>query len=290
MANKTKRTDIYSIDPRNIQVTEGFNSRVNFGDIGELAAQIKEAGMLNPITVQAVKQDDGTEKYTLVDGERRYRAVMKLIENGEKIKGKDIDYIKAIIVPSNLSKEELYVQQAMRNEGKNFNEFEWAILANKLHTECGIEKLSDIARMLGKNTGMVSYWLQILTLPQELQNLVRDGKLCGSDLRRMLRANNSDTEKIMKEVEHLEKKAQEKGEKTLSLKDLDFGSNTKIFKDTVTLRSGLTVLFKYAKKYAEEGKTIKLNIVEIHKRIQEGAMINELFEDMPQSQQTAQTA
>ena len=34
--NKTTKTDIYKIDPRNIVVTKGFNSRCNFGDLDEL--------------------------------------------------------------------------------------------------------------------------------------------------------------------------------------------------------------------------------------------------------------
>ena len=47
-----KKGDIYNIDPRLIRVQKGFNSRVDFGDINELAMQIKEAGVLNPLTVK----------------------------------------------------------------------------------------------------------------------------------------------------------------------------------------------------------------------------------------------
>ena len=83
--NKTTKTDIYKIDPRNIVVTKDFNSRCNFGDLDELARQIKEQGVLNPISVQPFKDENGEEKYRLIDGERRYRAVMKLIDEGEEI-------------------------------------------------------------------------------------------------------------------------------------------------------------------------------------------------------------
>ena len=38
--NKTTKTDIYKIDPRNIVVKDGFNSREDFGDIDTLANQI----------------------------------------------------------------------------------------------------------------------------------------------------------------------------------------------------------------------------------------------------------
>lgn len=291
--NKTKRTDIFSIDPRNIIVPQGFNSRVNFGNIEELAEQIKEAGMLNPITVQTVKMEDGTEKYKLVDGERRYRAIMLLIDKGEQIKGKEIDYVKAIIVPSNLSKTELYVQQAMRNEGKNFNEYEWAILASKLRDECGITNMSEIARMLGKNNGQVVYWFQILELPEKYQALVRDGKLCGPDLRRILQAHDRDTEKAWEDIEEMQAAAEEKGEEHLSLKDLGFDSKTKIFKDSKTILKGLKTLFTYVEHYSQEGVEVEMDLGDMFERLKNGSLIDEILKtavDEETSESKAKTA
>ena len=275
--NKTKRTDIFSIDPRNIIVPQGFNSRVNFGNIEELAEQIKTAGMLNPITVQAVKMEDGTEKYNLVDGERRYRAIMLLIDKGEKIKGKEIDYISAIKVPATLSKTELYVQQAMRNEGKNFNEYEWAILASKLRDECGIDNMSEIARMLGKNNGQVVYWFQILELPEKYQALVRDGKLCGPDLRRVLQAHGRDTENAWEDIEKMQAAADEKGEEHLSLKDLGYDSKTKIFKDSKTILKGVKTLFDYVNYYSQEGVEVEMDLLDMFERLKKGELIDEIL-------------
>ena len=275
--NKTKRTDIFSIDPRNIIVPQGFNSRVNFGNIEELAEQIKTAGMLNPITVQAIKMEDGTEKYNLVDGERRYRAIMLLIEKGEKIKDKEIDYVSAIKVPSNLSKSELYVQQAMSNEGKNFNEFEWAVLASKLRDECGITNMSEIARMLGKNNGQVVYWFQILELPEKYQALVRDGKLCGPDLRRVLQAHGRDTDKAWEDIEKMQAAAEEKGEENLSLKDLGYDSKTKIFKDSKTIYKGIKVLFDYVEHYSQEGVQVQMDLSDMFDRLKNGELIDNIL-------------
>ena len=91
--NKTTKNDYYNIDPRRVVVINGFNSRTDFGNIEELAAQIKEQGMLNPITVIPQKDDNGNETYRLVDGERRYRAVMLLLSRGV-----DIARIKALFL------------------------------------------------------------------------------------------------------------------------------------------------------------------------------------------------
>ena len=49
-AIQTKRTDLFLIDPRNIVVVEGFNVRREF-DLEELKEQIKDKGVLNPVTV-----------------------------------------------------------------------------------------------------------------------------------------------------------------------------------------------------------------------------------------------
>lgn len=233
--------------------------------------------MLNPITVQAVKMEDGTEKYNLVDGERRYRAIMLLIEKGEKIKDKEIDYVSAIKVPSNLSKSELYVQQAMRNEGKNFNEFEWAVLASKLRDECGITNMSEIARMLGKNNGQVVYWFQILELPEKYQALVRDGKLCGPDLRRVLQAHGRDTDKAWEDIEKMQAAAEEKGEENLSLKDLGYDSKTKIFKDSKTIYKGIKVLFDYVEHYSQEGVQVEMDLSDMFDRLKNGELIDNIL-------------
>lgn len=282
--NKTKQNnEIFSIDPRNIVIPDGFNSRVNFGDINELAEQIKECGMLNPVTVQAKQTEDG-EKYTLIDGERRYRAIMQLIEEGEKI-----NYIKAIIIPSSLTMKELYQQQAMRNEGKNFNEYEWAILARKIQSDCGIDNASEIAKMLGKNPGVVLYWLQILDMPEDFQDLVRTNQLGGSDLRRILQANGRDFDKARKDIELLREKAEETGEKKLSLKSLDFNSQTKVFKDSKALLKGLNVLIDYAQHFQKEHPDVDMdvNLMDLHEHLKNGGLLNSFFEKAVEAKRTA---
>ena len=278
----TKRADIYKISPKDIVVPEGFNSRVNYGDIDELAQQIKEVGVLNPITVQTIETEDG-EKYSLIDGERRYRAVMQLIDNGE-----NIEHIKAFIIPSNLPKDELYVQQAMRNEGKNFSEYEWAILANKMRTECGITNMSEIARRLGKNVVLVFNWLQLLEMPEDFQEMLRTNQIKASVLRKIVQANGGDFDKARKEIEKLKEgaKTNDKGEKKISLKNLDFTSQTKLYKDTKTLLKGLSVLMEYAQEASSNGE-MEMDIVDIYEKLKSGFQIDEIFNINQKTQETA---
>lgn len=277
MANKTTKTDIFKIDPRNIVVKEGFNSRCNFGDLDELARQIKEQGVLNPISVQPFKDENGEEKYRLIDGERRYRAVMKLIDEGA-----EIARVPALFLSKSCTEEELLIQQALRNEGKNFNEYEWGLLAKKLMDRCGLTK-SEIATKLGKNPGMVTYWLQLLEMKPELQALIRDGVITAVDVRKMLQANNHNEEVVYKEIIKAQKKLSKEGKDTnkVSLKNLDINSRTIIYKDSKNIKFGLRTLFKYLEQYNNpKGEfDLEISLKDILDKLNQDMTITEILDD-----------
>ena len=277
--NKTTKSDIYKIDPRNIVVTDGFNSRCNFGDLDELARQIKEQGVLNPITVQVFKDENGEEKYRLIDGERRYRAVMKLRDEGH-----EISRVPALFVSKSCSEEELLIQQAMRNEGKNFNEYEWGVLARKLMDRCGLTK-SEVAKKLGKNPGMVSYWLQLLEMKPELQALVRDGVVTAVDVRKILQANNKNEEIAYREIVKAQKKAENRGDKKITLKDLDINSRTIAFKDSKEIKFGLRRLFSYIDKYNNPDGEFEavIDLRDVLDKLNNDMTITEILDDIKKS-------
>ena len=266
--NKTTKTDIYNIDPRNIVVVEGFNSRIDFGDINELADQIKEQGLLNPITVKPFKDEHGTEKYRLVDGERRYRAIMLNIQNGV-----DIARVKALFVSKSTTEEEMLVQQMMRNEGKPFTEYELGILCAKLRDKCG-KTTSEIAKMLGKNPGCISYALSNLELDERVQDLLRENKICGPDVRRVYKAckekygEDKYEEMAVAEILNLKKKAEKdaaindtKASK-VSVKNSDLLMERK---DTNKVKDGFATLMRYIDMYSEEsGIEFELDIMDLY--------------------------
>jgi len=169
-ANKTKNTDLFLIDPRNIVVVDGFNVRRDF-DLDELKEQIKAKGVLNPLTVIAFKDDEGNEKYKLVDGERRYRATMLAISEGA-----DIPYVRAMKARKDASTEELYIQQMMRNEGKKFTEYECAIMFRRFKEEFGYSQV-EIADKFKKSPAFISKCLSLLDLPPYIQERIMKGEL-----------------------------------------------------------------------------------------------------------------
>ena len=249
--NKTTKKDIYQIDPRNIVVQQGFNARADFGDLDELAAQIREQGVLNPITVIPFTEEDGTEKYKLVDGERRYRATMKLIESGF-----EMPRIPALFQPKATTEEEMLIQQLMRNEGKQFNEYELGIAYNKFR-KLGYTN-AEIAQKLGIKRWKVDCFLAHLDRDVQVQNLLKEGRITGVDVRHIYQAAKNETAAV-KQIMKLVEKAEDKGEKKLTLKDLDMDADYQLQKDTTAVKKGLSTLFMYIDRYTKGGR-IELGI------------------------------
>lgn len=211
--NATKRTDIYQIDPRNIVVVEGFNARKEF-DLDELKAQIKAQGVLNPITVIPFKDENGDEKYRLVDGERRYRSVMALLEEGE-----DIRRIKAMYLPKNTKEEDMYIQQMMRNEGKNFTQIECANLFLMFKEKYGYTQ-NEIAEKFGKKASFVSQCLSLLDLNPEIQEKMLKGEISTDAVKTIISNHKNDEKAQVEAVEKAVKEAKLKGKKTATAKDV----------------------------------------------------------------------
>ena len=268
--NKTSRKDLYMIDPRNIIVVEGFNSRVNF-DIDSLCESIKENGVLNPITTIKVTDSEGNEKYRLVDGERRYRSVMKLIEEGV-----EIARIPSIIIPE-MSDAELLVQQIVRNDGKAFNEYEYMVACDKF-IKYGWER-AEIAKKLGKNIGLISYYLDHKNRDKQVLDLLKDGTISGSEVRRIYSNNKGNEENAVKEILDAKRRNEIKGKKTITINDLDLEGRTIVAKDSKAIAKALEKLFYYYNKYSENGTIdLSLDMSEMLSYLKDGKLITEVFE------------
>lgn len=202
-ANTTKRTDLFLVDPRNIVVMEGFNVRQDF-DLAELKEQIKDKGVLNPITVIPFRDEQGVEKYKLVDGERRYRATMMAIEEGA-----DIQFIKALKAPRDSSLMDLYVEQMMRNEGKQFTEYECAIMYRRFRDEFGYSQV-QIAQTFHKSPAAICKCLSLLELPEYLQRKIATGEMSVMAAKDIV-ANFDTQEEQVEAARSMVKKARENG-------------------------------------------------------------------------------
>ncbi|MCG3706416.1 ParB/RepB/Spo0J family partition protein [Aliarcobacter butzleri] len=126
--------------------------RKAFEDIEELAATIKEHGLLQPITV--VKKDDG---YMIISGERRYKA--HLFNEAKTIKAYILDTTDEKV-------EELtLIENIQRND---LTDFEIANHIVKLWKTGRYEKKSDLAKKVGKSESYVSKAFSSLNLDDEI--------------------------------------------------------------------------------------------------------------------------
>jgi ParB family chromosome partitioning protein len=267
---KTTRRDILWIDPRNVYVVDGFNSRIDF-DLDELVESIRANGIKNPIAVISEKDDEGNDKYRLVDGERRYRATMRLLEEGF-----NIARIPALPLSKSLKQDELLVEQLIRNEGKHFSEYEYGIAFRKF-IDLGY-KPQEIVKRLG-----LAKWKTIFLTHTErdprVQDLLRDGKIEGAEVRRIYQAHGKNDEKgAVNEILRAAKKLEENGKKKITVKDLDINSKTIVVRDSSAIKKGLELLFKYYAKATNNGeKEIELDIMDIYAQLKEKKTIDDIL-------------
>jgi ParB family transcriptional regulator, chromosome partitioning protein len=119
--------------------------------IEELAASIKEVGLLQPIIVRR----GGDGRYTLVAGERRHRAC-------EKLEWATMD---AIVIDGDNVDEISLVENLQRENLKPIEEAEAVDRLIKLHGY----KQEDAARVLGKARSSITELLSILRLPEAIR-------------------------------------------------------------------------------------------------------------------------
>lgn len=145
--------------------------RKTFSDaeLAELAASIREKGVLQPILLRAVA--NRPYMYEIVAGERRYRA--------SKLAGKtEIPALIKTLTDEN-AMEIALIENVQR---ENLNPIEEANAYKNLMHACGYE-LGDIVRLIGKSESYIRNAMRIITLPESVQKLVRDGEISASHAR-----------------------------------------------------------------------------------------------------------
>lgn len=103
----------YEVDVRNIKPLEraGGNIRTDYGDISELSESIAQNGIVVPL--RAYRSEEDPEQWVAIDGHRRLKAAMQLVEKGETVRAKIISVDRR-----KLSDEQLIYEMVITNEGK----------------------------------------------------------------------------------------------------------------------------------------------------------------------------
>ena len=131
--------------------------RTQLGNIEELAASIREKGVLEPILVRNI----GPNRYQIISGERRFRAATLA----------GLDEIPAIELDVD-DKEQLEIALIENIQRKDLTPFEEAEALQALATRCGYTH-EDMARRLGKSRTSITESLSLNNIPDEVKNLCR---------------------------------------------------------------------------------------------------------------------
>jgi ParB family transcriptional regulator, chromosome partitioning protein len=153
--------------------------------IQELAASIKEQGILQPIVVR--KQADGL--YEIIAGERRWRATQAagLHEIPVIIKEADNKKVLEWALIENIQRENLNPIE----ESEAYNQ----LIADYKYTH------QELAEKMGKDRATVSNALRLLTLPKEIREFLREQKISTGHAKALLSLENSEQQRTLaKEV------------------------------------------------------------------------------------------
>jgi ParB family transcriptional regulator, chromosome partitioning protein len=183
-----KTSDVVEIEIGKIRRNEGQPRKVFKEEaLKELAASIKEKGVLQPIIVS--RMDDGY--YRLIIGERRWRA--SALAGLKKIPAlvKDVssqDSVEIAII-ENIQREEL-------------NPVETAEAFNRLLKEYNLTQ-DTLADRVGKNRATVANYLRILKLPDEIRAMINDELLSLGHAKALLAAEGREKQiAIAKKIMH----------------------------------------------------------------------------------------
>jgi len=139
-------------------------------DLDDLAASIREKGVLQPLLVRSIEG----EKYEIVAGERRWRASQQAQLHQVPVLVRDFDDIEVLEVAiiENIQRADLNAIEEAAGYRQLMNGFG--------HTQ---EKLAEA---LGKSRSHIANLLRLLSLPEDVQALLREGKLTAGHARALI--------------------------------------------------------------------------------------------------------
>jgi ParB family transcriptional regulator, chromosome partitioning protein len=150
------------------------NPRRNFpdGELDELAASIRERGIIQPILVRTIR--GAADAYEIIAGERRWRAAQRAAVHDVPIILLEVDDREAL--------ELAIIENVQRTD------------LNPLEEAAGYQSLIDefahtpdaVAKIVGKSRSHVANTLRLLKLPDEVKAYLADGQISAGHARALL--------------------------------------------------------------------------------------------------------
>lgn len=166
--------EVAKIKPNPHQPRKDFDE----GSLKELAASIREFGIIQPLVVSKTEKDTdfGADvEYQLIAGERRLKAVQLL----------GWERVPAIIRDVDSHKEHLEMAVVENLQREDLNPLETARAYAKLQDEFGLTQ-REIGSRLGKSRETISNTMRLLSLPSEIQDAIIKNQINESQARLLL--------------------------------------------------------------------------------------------------------
>lgn len=157
---------VTSIRPNRLQPRAFFDEEA----LSSLAASIQELGVLQPILVRQLGEDD----FELIAGERRWRAARRV----------GLQTVPALVQPVDdvMSLKQALVENLHRED---LNPLEEATAYQQLIEDFDLTH-EDVATQVGKSRAAITNTLRLLQLPATVQRLLADGQLTAGHARALL--------------------------------------------------------------------------------------------------------
>ena len=159
-------------------------SQMDEEKLNELADSIREHGLIQPLIVT-----ESGGKYTLIAGERRWRAAQRAGQTEVPV-----------IVKEATPQEMLELALIENIQRADLNAMEEALAYQQLMDEFDMTQ-EMVAQRVGKGRSTVANLVRLLTLPTEVQQAVMDGRLSGAHARNLASLPTADMQTaVMKQI------------------------------------------------------------------------------------------
>jgi len=167
-ARATHKLPVAFLRPNKLQPRKRFAAE----DLNDLAESVKEKGVLQPILVRPIKGE--TNAYEIVAGERRWRAA-------QMAKLHDVP----VVVREMGDSESLEIAIIENVQRADLNAIEEAAAYYELMERFTYTQ-DRVAKEVGKSRSHIANTLRLLTLPEAVRAMVREGKLTAGHARTLI--------------------------------------------------------------------------------------------------------
>ncbi len=180
MSERIKEVPVESIEPSPYQPRKRFD----FDAIKSLAESIKRVGVIQPIVVREKK--DNT--YQIIAGERRLEALKLLHKKTAPVIVKNVSDIEAfkITLTENIQRE-------------NLNAVEIGMAISEMKEKFRITD-KEIGEILGMSRSLVTNYLRILKLPDEIKKAIENGEISFGHAKSLAALPESEALKVFKKI------------------------------------------------------------------------------------------